>query len=108
MKELKKGVDLVVSLGGDGVILYANRFLKKIQHSGHSPPILSVNFGTLGFLSQFTKEEFEDALNRTFKFFELDTDSLNLLTVPKLEAHISSNECKTNSFGFRNKIRSYK
>jgi NAD+ kinase len=45
-------IDLVICLGGDGTFLYAaSLFPRRV------PPVLSFNFGSLGFLIPFTYEE---------------------------------------------------
>lgn len=50
-------IDLLLILGGDGTILRAVREL-----SGFSIPLLSVNHGTVGFLSEASLEEAESVL----------------------------------------------
>ena len=57
--ELPKKVDLILVLGGDGTYLSAARLMNEI-----SIPILGVNMGTLGFLTEVRKEEIYDALNK--------------------------------------------
>jgi NAD kinase len=49
------GIDLIVTFGGDGLLLHCNSLF------GHSsiPPVMSFDFGSLGFLSPFTFESFE-------------------------------------------------
>jgi NAD+ kinase len=51
--------DLVVVLGGDGTLL---AMAKAIGESGKDVPILAVNFGSLGFLTEITRPELFDAL----------------------------------------------
>jgi len=51
--------DVVISLGGDGTILAAARALEKNDN-----PILGINLGSLGFLTQITPDFMEEALAR--------------------------------------------
>lgn len=50
------GCDRIVVLGGDGTILHAARFA-----SEWNIPLMGVNFGRLGFLAEFERDEFENA-----------------------------------------------
>jgi NAD+ kinase len=52
--ELARQSDLAVVLGGDGTLL---AMAKAIAESGHDIPILAVNFGSLGFLTEITRPE---------------------------------------------------
>jgi NAD+ kinase len=52
--------DLAVVLGGDGTLL---AMAKAIAESGQDVPILAVNFGSLGFLTEITRPEVFDALD---------------------------------------------
>ena len=54
-------VDLVLVLGGDGTLLAQ---AKAIAQSGHDIPILAVNFGSLGFLTEITRPEIYESLDR--------------------------------------------
>jgi NAD+ kinase len=51
--------DLIIVLGGDGTILRAAR-----QYAYNNLPILGINMGTVGFLSNIKIEELEQYLNR--------------------------------------------
>ena len=52
LKEALPGASLVVSLGGDGTILQASRFL-----AGSGVPIIGVNMGNKGFLAELEASE---------------------------------------------------
>jgi len=64
--ELAEDVDLIVVLGGDGTMLGAARLVGARQ-----TPVLGVNFGWLGYLTEFTLEEMFPALEnvRTGAFY---------------------------------------
>lgn len=53
-EELPNCVDLIVVLGGDGTLL---AMADRIAHAGHDIPILGVNFGGLGFLTELRIDE---------------------------------------------------
>jgi NAD+ kinase len=59
IEELIGAVDLIVLLGGDGTLLGT---ADRIAMAGASIPILGVNFGSLGFLTEITLPELYDAL----------------------------------------------
>lgn len=59
-RELPARSDIVVVLGGDGTLL---AMAKAIAESGHDIPILAVNFGSLGFLTEITRPEIYDTLD---------------------------------------------
>jgi len=55
-------VDLMVSLGGDGTLLYvARRFV------GHGTPILGINLGRLGFLTEAPATDAFDAVDQALQ-----------------------------------------
>jgi NAD+ kinase len=56
--ELEENVDLIVVLGGDGTMLGAARLVGARQI-----PVLGVNFGWLGYLTEFTLDELFPALD---------------------------------------------
>ncbi|QUC18842.1 uncharacterized protein UV8b_03083 [Ustilaginoidea virens] len=53
--------DLVITLGGDGTVLYASWLFQRIV-----PPVLSFALGSLGFLTKFDYEDYERILGSTF------------------------------------------
>ncbi|MCJ1396589.1 hypothetical protein MMC18_009480 [Xylographa bjoerkii] len=63
--------DFAISLGGDGTVLYASWLFQRIV-----PPVLSFALGSLGFLTKFDFEEYQDTL--TTAFLEGVTVSLRL------------------------------
>jgi NAD+ kinase len=56
--ELAQRNDLLITFGGDGTLLSIAR------HAPEHTPILGVNMGTLGFLTEIRVEEFPDVLER--------------------------------------------
>ena len=53
--------DFVLSLGGDGTVLYASWLFQRIV-----PPVLSFALGSLGFLSKFDFNDYENILTTAF------------------------------------------
>ncbi|KAL7931155.1 ATP-NAD kinase-like domain-containing protein [Trichoderma chlorosporum] len=53
--------DFVITLGGDGTVLYASWLFQRIV-----PPVLSFALGSLGFLTKFEFEDFKPILNSAF------------------------------------------
>lgn len=62
IKELSKNVDFILSLGGDGTLLSVIR-----QTIDFSIPILGINLGNLGFLTDIKIENFEEFLDEMLK-----------------------------------------
>ena len=56
-EDIREGTSLVMSVGGDGTFLSAS---KRVGRSGI--PVLGVNLGRVGFLSEYSPEEVVDAL----------------------------------------------
>ncbi len=54
-----KDYDLAISLGGDGTVLFSSRIL-----SSRSIPILPVNLGDFGFITEVIQEEWKDAFEQ--------------------------------------------
>lgn len=51
--------DLAITLGGDGTVLCTMRLLH-----GKDIPLLAINLGTVGFITEVAKEEWRDALEK--------------------------------------------
>lgn len=56
---LKSGYDFVFVIGGDGTILKAARFYSEFE-----TPIFGINLGRLGFLSQASPDDLENAISK--------------------------------------------
>ncbi|KAI1767442.1 ATP-NAD kinase-domain-containing protein [Hypoxylon sp. FL1150] len=54
--------DFVITLGGDGTVLYASWLFQRIV-----PPVLSFALGSLGFLTKFDFNEYQDILTTAFR-----------------------------------------
>jgi len=95
-EDLFKQADLIVVLGGDGTILKSAACAgKKII------PVLSVNVGTLGFLSEVKPADFEDAFNQVIKNkYKLDKRSMLRVTKyrgkTKLRTFLAMNDAVIN------------
>ena len=61
-KKILKQADMVICLGGDGTLLKTSRRMGKKK-----VPILGVNMGTLGFLTETTPDKMYEALDRVFE-----------------------------------------
>ena len=59
--ELGRHVELLITFGGDGTLLSVAR------HAPEHVPILGVNMGTLGFLTEIRVEEFPSVLDRVLE-----------------------------------------
>jgi NAD+ kinase len=57
-EELGRRAELVVVLGGDGTLIYAARLL-----AGREVPILGINLGSLGFMTEVPKEDLFERLD---------------------------------------------
>ncbi|MFT4890638.1 MAG: NAD+ kinase [Halobacteriales archaeon] len=69
--------DLVVSIGGDGTLLYAAR-------GAGATPILGVNLGQVGFLNAIPPDEAVDTITAAVE--ELRDGNLSIMTLPRLQA----------------------
>lgn len=58
---LEEGIDLLVTLGGDGTLLWGARLVAEL-----GVPVLGINLGHMGFLTSVTLDGMEEALERLF------------------------------------------
>jgi NAD+ kinase len=54
--------DFVITLGGDGTVLYASWLFQRIV-----PPVLSFSLGSLGFMTKFDFDHFPETLTTAFR-----------------------------------------
>ena len=58
-KDKRQGIDLIITFGGDGTLMHcSSMFVDK-----PIPPIMSFDFGSLGFLSPFQYDNFEEDID---------------------------------------------
>ncbi|KAL0928976.1 hypothetical protein M5K25_000915 [Dendrobium thyrsiflorum] len=62
IKDLHSKVDLVVTLGGDGTVLWAASMFK-----GPIPPVIPFSLGSLGFMTPFQSENYQEYLDAVLK-----------------------------------------
>lgn len=75
--EVCAGADLIVAFGGDGTLLAVAR-----AAGTRRVPILGVNLGSLGFLTEVNRDEMEESLDRMM------TGELSIETRMRLEVHV--------------------
>ena len=102
--EFGEGVDLVVTLGGDGSILRAVELLE-----GESIPILGVNHGRLGYLTEVAPDDAQGAIARAL-FGDHDIEERMLvrttLTVAgETSTHLALNEAVIERTSEANTVR---
>lgn len=73
--DLLNGVDVLLSLGGDGTLLDT---LSLIRDSGI--PVIGINFGRMGFLANINKEEIRKAIT-ALRYKEFTIDQRTLLSL---------------------------
>ncbi|XP_021729016.1 NAD(H) kinase 1-like isoform X1 [Chenopodium quinoa] len=59
---LHKKVDLVVTLGGDGTVIWAASLFK-----GPVPPVVPLSMGSLGFMTAFHREQYKESLDSVLR-----------------------------------------
>ena len=71
--ELARGADLMIAVGGDGTLLYAARLVAR-----HGVPLLGINRGRLGFLTDVMPEDIQACLDAALAG-QLEADERPLL-----------------------------
>jgi NAD+ kinase len=89
--EIHDDNDVIISLGGDGTLIGISRLAKKT-----SPPVLGINMGHLGFITEFAKSEFFDQLP------EILSGRYTVLKLPLFEVKLVSKGKKRFSGHFLN------
>ncbi len=72
-------MDILIILGGDGTLLHIAE-----KAACHSIPVIGINLGNLGFLTELTQGEAEEALEKIF------SGSVTIENRQMLRAHLSS------------------
>ena len=54
--------DFIITLGGDGTVLYASWLFQRIV-----PPVMSFALGSLGFLTKFDFDKYQETLTKAFR-----------------------------------------
>lgn len=82
-------VDVILVLGGDGTFLTVAKLVDK-----KPVPLLGINFGTLGFLTELSIDEIEDSLKRLLNNeFILENRPVIRVKVLRKNGHISIYRC---------------
>jgi len=114
LKSKKKGLhkrelliksDMAITLGGDGTLLKTAR-----RHPTKIVPILAINLGTLGFLTENTEEKLFDLLDKSFSnHCSLDRRSILRVTLyrggKKHSTYLALNDAAINQGAFARLIQ---
>lgn len=87
-EDIAKGAGVVIAFGGDGTLLDA---ASAVAHSAHDAPLLGVNLGRLGFLTDVGRAEMLPALDRVVRG-ETTTDTRLLLSGTVLRGGATINQ----------------
>jgi len=104
-EQLLSKIDMGISLGGDGTLLKIAR-----RHPRHHVPILGVNMGNLGFLTETVPDKMFGVLDNIFKNqCRLDRRTILRVTVyrngKKLSTYLSLNDAVINQGSFARLIQ---
>jgi len=84
------GIDMLISLGGDGTFIECVNYVRRSQ-----VPIFGINFGRLGFLSSVSKESIAQALNKLASG-QYDSQPRSLLAVQTASNHFGDTNIALN------------
>jgi NAD+ kinase len=84
-------VDLIITLGGDGTLIGLSR-----QANKKTPPVFGVNMGHLGFITEFSKSELYDELEKALM------GNFQVIKINLFKVEISNRKGKTKKFHFIN------
>ncbi|MHA2406962.1 MAG: NAD(+)/NADH kinase [Candidatus Ranarchaeia archaeon] len=74
-------VDMLLTLGGDGTLLFALNQIPKPD-----TPVLGINFGERGFLTEIEPEKFDN------EWKKIEAGKYSIQSVPRISAKINSNQ----------------
>ncbi|PGH05151.1 hypothetical protein AJ80_08387 [Polytolypa hystricis UAMH7299] len=77
VRKQPQAFDFVVTLGGDGTVLYTSWLFQQVV-----PPVLSFALGSLGFLTKFDFEDFRNTLQTSFR------DGITVSLRPRFECTV--------------------
>jgi NAD+ kinase len=77
VEDLNKTCDVFISLGGDGTLLFAS-------HYSLTKPVIGINVGNLGFLTEFSQAEMIPAVDQVL------SDRYSIHTRSQLEAQVTT------------------
>lgn len=60
--DLTDKIDFIICLGGDGTLLYASLLFQESV-----PPVMAFHLGSLGFLTPFRFDNFQDQVNKVLE-----------------------------------------
>lgn len=80
-KDFVSGIDMVISLGGDGTFIQSVNYIRDSQ-----VPIIGINTGRLGFLANVSKESINDAFEKLQRK-QFDYQKRSLLRVETASHH---------------------
>lgn len=103
LNSIEADLDIIIVLGGDGTLLHIAEIASR-----HSIPVLGINMGNLGFLTELTENETFQALEKIFTsevtienrlmlrarlLLETNTQTIDMLLMTLLSPRTSLTDC---------------